>query len=75
MLYHSIVPFEIAFSQYFDTSNIKYFFGTYMNEKILFSYADDNKCKIEKIISSSLEPFLNNNLQPGTIVDLNQVKI
>lgn len=66
MIIHSIIPIDVIFQNNFREDNMKTSHIRYMGE-LVEAVADGNTGYIiNRIISTSLEAYLNPELQPGT---------
>ena len=74
MILYTIMPYNIVFGH----DNNKYnelFEIMYLGEKVLVYSLQDNKCVINRLLSTSPKTFLKPELQPGTIIKANYGKI
>jgi hypothetical protein len=67
VILYSIVPPEIVFGN-MDSSNSTLKEIYYQGEKILVMPIENNKYKIDRVISTSPQAFLDPKLQPGSII-------
>lgn len=68
MILYSIVPAEIVFST-LDSDNSILKEIDYLGEKVIVMPMENNQYKINRIISTSPQAFLNPKLQPGSIIE------
>lgn len=68
MILYSIMPVDIVFRNFDYGDEVKYFETEYMGEKVQVADIGNNKYRINKIISTSPQAYLNPGLQPGNII-------
>ena len=74
MLY-SIVPAEVVFqgSTYLD--EVKYFEADYRGERILVAQMSDKRYEVSRLLSTRTVSFLDPALQPGSVIDVSELKM
>ena len=69
MILYSIIPPEIVFDHY-NAENVGAKEINYLGEKVIVVPLENNQVKIERILSTSPQAFLNPKLQPGAVLSL-----
>ena len=67
---YSIVPPEIIFENKKDKENYKIKEVQYQGEKLQVMQLENNRLKVQRIISTNPQAYMNPNIQPGTIIKL-----
>lgn len=73
MMLYSIIPYEVVFGNT-QIEPSKFDEIEYMGEKVQVYSNEKKEYVINRIISTSPKAFLNNNLQPGSIVNSGIIK-
>lgn len=69
MILYSIIPVEVVFSEQYGKEDYNFVEIEYEGEKILASQLSNNRYRINRVISTSPEAYLNPKLIPGEIIE------
>lgn len=68
MIFHSVIPVEMVFAEYYQNVDNKTTVIDYLNEKVEVQPLEDNQFVIRRLLSTSLGAYLDSRLQPGSII-------
>lgn len=68
MIFHSVIPVEMVFEEYYRNIDNKTMVIDYLNEKVEVQPLEDNQFVIRRLLSTSPGAYLDSRLQPGLII-------
>lgn len=75
MILYSIVPPEVVFQGSYGQEELKYFEAGYKGERVIVSQTADRKYRIDRLLSTRPDAFLNSAFLPGSTVDESELSM
>lgn len=75
MMLYSIIPLDIVFGNTDGGGETKFLEAEYLGEKVLVSKLENNDYIIARLLSTNPKSYLNQKLEPGSVVKSSELMI